>query len=99
MNLFLDTQMYWYIGISIVAIVILVGIGILLSPKEFPIEIVKDSNGEVLFKVYAKGSYFCVNDFTKKYRNANVAINFRTYYDVETYISRRMNGWDEKTTD
>lgn len=65
----------------------------LFTPREHPIDVIKDKNGAVLFKVYSRGTLFSVLDLTRKYSSKNVSLSFRSYSDVEAYISRRFNGW------
>lgn len=49
-----------------------------------------DSNKQVLFKVFSKRGSFLVYDYT---RTRRMKIIFKTYVDVEAFINRRVNGW------
>lgn len=88
---------YQVVIIVVLSIVLLGLLLYLLTPKEHPIDVIKDRDGTILFKVYARGTTFGVVDYTKKYNSTKVTILFRSYIEVEAYISKRFNGWDNVT--
>jgi hypothetical protein len=56
----------------------------------YPIEEIKDGNGNVIIKIYqTRLTHFLVVD-----KLINRKINFATFRDAEAYIYRRLNRWE-----
>ena len=93
----LDSQTIMWASIASITVIGIVVLLIIFSrpPKDYPIEVVNDHDGKSLFKVFVKGATFHVIDYTKKYKNENVTLEFKSYQDVEVYIKRRLNGWQD----
>lgn len=65
---------------------------IIIWPR--PIDEVRDDRNRLLFTIYQSGRGFQVNDhqgITKR------RIYFKTYVDVEAYVKRRVNSWNDLT--
>lgn len=79
-----------FLSFFVVPIVILVLILILMPHL---IDLVYTKDGDLMFKVYSrKSGIFLVKDYTRHFKRK---IYFKSYVDVEAYISRRINGWNE----
>lgn len=81
--------------LALTALVFLLSYAIYWLRKPKPIDVVYDANGTALFAVYALNGRFYVVDNTRLYRNKRITIEFRTYSDVEAFISRKFNGWNK----
>lgn len=90
----LEYILFFIAGIIAIIIVYLI-IKYLKRPK--PIDVVYNESGEAVFAIYAVNGKFYVVDNTRLYHNKQLSIEFKTYIDVEAFISRKFNRWDKIT--
>lgn len=79
-------------SIIIISAVVLFFLIFLLTLSK-PIDTIFDRNKKVLFKIFSRRGSFIVYDYTGN--GGTLKIEFRTYVDVEAYVSRKKNGWDQ----
>lgn len=79
-----------YEMILIALIVIFLGYIIIIWPR--PIDEVRDDRNRLLFTIYQSGRGFQVNDHNGIIKRK---IYFKTYVDVEAFIKRRINNWND----
>lgn len=57
------------------------------------IDVIVDEDDVLLFKIYqARSGKFYVKDYTGMLR---AKLPFKTYVDLEAYIYRKLNGWND----